>query len=163
MTRSRPRPCSRAPGRTSSERSLRVYRADRTEPLEQLIRTNLDQLYKVGVPRTATLWEFDEPTDIKAMTLGPDGAVYYIAPSKGGRTDSVFRLNKKHNRVYEIIKDGDTGPRGGRTMGRPRLLAITALPSTELLVVDDSGRLWRWRQHPGDKGRRVAVLPTRRR
>jgi hypothetical protein len=35
-------------------------------------------------------------------------------------------------------------------MGRPRLLAITALNQTELLVVDDSGQLWRWNQY-GDK------------
>jgi hypothetical protein len=124
--------------------------AERTEPLEQSIRASLDQLYKVGVPRTSTWWEFDEPTDIKAMTVGPDNDVYFIAPGKEERGDSVFRLNKKRNRVYEIIKTGDRASSGTKEMGRPRLLTITALPNTELLIVDDNGALWRWRQY-GDK------------
>ncbi len=124
--------------------------AERTAALEEEIRTSLDHLYKVGVPATSTLWEFDEPTDIKAMTVGPDDGIYFIAPAKGGRGDSVWRLNKKHTRAYEIIKTGDPSSSGNREMGRPRLLAITALGSTELLVVDDSGQLWRWNQY-GDK------------
>lgn len=122
--------------------------SDRTQPLEQQIRTSLDQLYSVGTPKTTTLWEFDEPTDIKAMTVGPDGGVYFIAPAREGRGDSVFRLNKKHTKVYEIIKTGDS--HGSREIGRPRLLAMTALSSPTLLIVDDNGALWRWTQY-GDK------------
>jgi hypothetical protein len=121
---------------------------DRTAPLESQIRTNLDQLYKVGVPKTSTLWEFDEPTDVKALTMGPDGGIYYIAPARGGRGDSVWRLNKKHTRPYEIVKTGDTA--SNREVGRPRLLAMTALNSPTLLIVDDNGALWRWVQY-GDK------------
>jgi serine/threonine protein phosphatase PrpC len=121
---------------------------DRTEPLEGQIRTNLDQLYKVGVPKTSALYEFDEPTDIKALTLGPDGGIYYIAPARGGRGDSVWRLNKKHTRAYEIVKTGDAASK--REVGRPRLLAMTALNTPTLLIVDDNGALWRWNQY-GDK------------
>jgi hypothetical protein len=125
--------------------------AERTEPLEQQIRTSLDQLYKVGVPKTSTLWEFEKPTDIKAMTLGPDKGVYFIAPARDGRGDSVYRLNEKHTRVFEIIKEGHNGSGGGdREIGQPRLLAMTALNNPELLVMDDNGNLWRWRQY-GDK------------
>ncbi|MET0772340.1 MAG: hypothetical protein ABWZ82_04590 [Candidatus Limnocylindrales bacterium] len=124
--------------------------AERTEPLAQQIRTSLDQLYKVGAPRTRALWEFEEPTDIKAMTVGPDGGVYFIAPARQGRGDSVWRLNKGHDRVFEIIQTGDSGSSGGSEMGRPRLLAITALARPELLIVDDNSALWRWRQL-GDK------------
>jgi serine/threonine protein phosphatase PrpC len=124
--------------------------ADRTGPLEQQIRTSLDTLYLAQAPRTSTLVEFDEATDVKAMTVGPDGGVYYIAPAREGRGDSVFRLNRKHTRAYEIVREGDSGAGGGREIGRPRLLAITALSSVELLVVDDNGALWRWRQY-GDK------------
>jgi hypothetical protein len=47
-----------------------------TAPLEEQIRTSLDQLYKVGVPRTSTWWEFDEATDIKALTVGPDKKLF---------------------------------------------------------------------------------------
>jgi serine/threonine protein phosphatase PrpC len=118
---------------------------DRTAALEAQIRTNLDQLYKVGVPKTSTLWEFDEPTDVKALTVGPDGGIYYIAPARGGRGDSVWRLNKKHTRPYEIVKTGDTA--SNREVGRPRLLAMTALPVPTLLIVDDNGALWRWIQY----------------
>ncbi|MFN8521404.1 MAG: hypothetical protein U0667_18945, partial [Chloroflexota bacterium] len=42
-------------------------------------------------------------------------------------------------------KTGDTA--SGREMGRPRLLAMTALGTTTLLVVDDNGALWRWIQY----------------
>lgn len=125
--------------------------AERTQPLEQQIRTSLDHLYKVGAPKTSTLWEFEEPTDIKAMTVGPDGGVYFIAPAREGRGDSVFRLNKKRNRVFEIVNTGDSGSSGSREIGRPRLLAITALNTTELLIVDDNGALWRWRQYDDKK------------
>jgi hypothetical protein len=118
--------------------------ADRTAALESQIRTDLDKLYKVGAPKFATLYEFPEPTDVKAMTVGPDGGVYYIAPSSGGRGDSVWRLNKKHTKAYEIITEGDGR---GREMGRPRLLAMTALPTPTLLIVDDNGALWRWTQY----------------
>ncbi len=122
--------------------------ADRTDLLQQQIRASLDQLYRVGAPKTTTLWEFDDPTDVKAMTVGPDGGVYFIAPARDGRGDSVFRLNRKHSKVYEIIRTGD-GSRG-REIGRPRLLAMTALNSPVLLIVDDNGALWRWTQY-GDK------------
>lgn len=121
---------------------------DRIAPLEQQIRTSLDQLYKVGQPRTVVWHEFDKPTDVKALTVGPDGGVYFIAPTRDGRDDSVWRLNKKHTRAYEIIKAGDR--HGSREMGQPRLLAMTALSNTTLLVVDDNGALWRWTQY-GDK------------
>lgn len=121
---------------------------DRTGPLEQQIRTSLDQLYQVGAPKVSTLYEFDEPTDIKAMTMGPDGGIYYIAPSREGRGDSVWRLNRKHTRPYEIVRTGDTS--GKQEMGRPRLLAMTALSTPTLLIVDDDGGLWRWNQY-GDK------------
>jgi hypothetical protein len=124
--------------------------AERTRALEQQIRTSLDGLYGVYAPKTTALYEFDKPTEVKAMTVGPDGGVYFIAPSSGRRGDSVYRLNKKHNKVYEIIKPGDSGSSGSREMGQPRLLAIAALDSVELLIVDDNGALWRWRQIPGD-------------
>lgn len=122
--------------------------ADRTAPLEEQIRTSLDQLYKVGQPKARTLYEFSEPTDVKAMTVGPDGGVYYIAPSSEGRGDSVWRLNKKRTKAYEIVKTGDTASK--KEVGRPRVLAMTALNTPTLLMVDDNGQLWRWVQY-GDK------------
>ncbi len=118
---------------------------DRTGPLQQQIRTSLDQLYKAGQPKTSTLFEFDDPTDVKALTVGPDGGVYFIAPAREGRGDSVWRLNKKRTRVYEIVKTGDS--HGSREIGRPRLLTMTALNSPVLLIVDDNGYLWRWTQY----------------
>lgn len=118
---------------------------DRTAPLQQEIRTSLDQLYKVGQPKMKTLFEFDEPTDIKALVVGPDGGIYYIAPAKEGRGDSVWRLNKKGNRAYEIVKEGDS--HGSREIGQPRLLTMTALNSPVMLIVDDKGYLWRWTQY----------------
>jgi len=119
--------------------------ADRTEPLEEQIRTSLDQLYHAGAPKTTTLYEFPETTDVKAMTVGPDGGIYYIAPASEGRGDSVWRLNKKHTKAYEIIKTGD--PVSKKDVGRPRVLAMTALSTPTLLMVDDNGQLWRWIQY----------------
>lgn len=119
--------------------------ADRTAPLEQQVRSSLEQLYHVGQPKVSTLYEFDEPTDIKSLKVGPDGGFYYIAPSREGRGDSVWRLNKKHTRPYEIVRTGDTA--GKQEMGRPRLLAMTALNTSTLLIVDDDGGLWRWTQY----------------
>jgi hypothetical protein len=110
--------------------------------------TDPDGAYDAGAPKTATLYEFPEPTDVKAMTVGPDGGVYYIAPSSGGRGDSVWRLNSKHTKAYEIIRMGDG--RGPMKVGRPRLLAPTARDEATLLLVDDEGALWRWFQR-GDK------------
>lgn len=119
--------------------------ADRTGPLQGQIRTSLDQLYHAGTPKVTTLHEFDEPTDVKAMTVGPDGGVYFIAPASEGRGDSVWRLNKKHTKAYEVVKTGDTASK--HQVGRPRVLAMTALSTPTLLIVDDDGQLWRWTQY----------------
>ncbi len=117
----------------------------RTAALESTIRTGLDSLYLNAAPKTATLHAFDDPQDIKAMTVGPRDDVYYIGPASDGSGSSVWRLNDKNTRAYEIIKTGD-GRNGG--IATPRLLTAQA---DDLLIVDSRGDLWRWRQYD-DKG-----------
>ncbi|MBX3028635.1 MAG: hypothetical protein KF809_00610 [Chloroflexi bacterium] len=122
--------------------------ADRTAQLAADIRTNLDTLYKVQVPRTTTLWAFDEPTDIRDMTVASDGSVYFIAPASRGRGHSVWRLNKGHTRVYEIVKEGEGTGSGSWEIGQPMMLGMQF---DQLIIVDDNGSLAQWRQ-VGDKG-----------
>ncbi len=117
----------------------------RTAALQAGIQASLDSLYKVQVPKTTTLWSFDEPADIRDMTIGPDGSVYYIGPASDDVGYSVWRLNKKNERAYEIVREGDKA--GASEIGRPVMLASQA---RDLLVVDDDGALYRWRQ-VGDK------------
>ncbi len=121
--------------------------ADRTAPLEATIRAGLDEVYLNGNPKTTTLYEFDDPQEVVAMTVGPDGAPYFIAPASDGTGKSVWRLDTKRDRAWEIIKTGD-GPRNGEGIATPRLLTSQA---DDLLIVDARGDLWRWRQYD-DKG-----------
>ena len=117
----------------------------RTAPLEATIRAGLDSLYLNAAPRTSTLYSFSDPQDIKAMTVGPRGDVYYIGPASDGTGSSVWRLNDKGTKVYEIIKTGDGR---GEGIATPRLLRAQGTgQSDDLLVVDARGDLWRWRQY----------------
>ncbi len=114
---------------------------DRTALLEATIQDGLDKLYLNGDPKTASLYEFDGPQDVKAMTIGPRGNVYFIAPASDGTGSSVWRLNDKATRAIEIIKTGDGK---GDGIATPRLLAAQA---ADLLIVDSRGDLWRWNQY----------------
>ena len=115
----------------------------RTAPLEASIRAGLDDLYLSAAPKTSTLYSFGDPQDIKAMTVGPRGDVYFIGPARGGNGSSVYRLDTKRDRVWEIVKTGD-GPASREGIATPRLLTAQA---DDLLIVDARGDLWRWRQY----------------
>ena len=113
--------------------------AERTAPLEASIRAGLDALYTNGNPQHSHALRVRGPAGRGSMTVGPDGAPYYIGPASDGTGKSVWRFDAKRDRVWEIIKTGD-GPNQG--IAAPRLLAAQA---ADLLIVDSRGDLWRWR------------------
>jgi len=123
----------------------------RTAPLEATIRTGLDQVYLNGNPKTATLFAFPDPQDVTAMTVLPSrGDVFYIAPGRDATGNSVYRLDTKRDRVWEVIKTGDGT---GEGIGTPRLLAAQL---DNLLIVDSRGDLWQWKQYDDKDGGRLA-------
>ena len=123
--------------------------ASRTAPLEAEIRAGLDSLYQSAAPKTQTLYAFDDPQDIKAMTVGPRGDAYFIGRASDGSGSSVYRVDTKRDRVWEIVKTGDNGSGSGEGIATPRLLTAQA---DDLLIVDGRGDLWRWRQYDDKAG-----------
>ncbi len=88
------------------------------------------------------------------MTVGPDGAPYFIGPASDGSGKSVWRFDSKRDRVWEIIKTGRrvqpaqgiaTPATAGRPGGRPahrrrprRPVALAAVQRQERRVAHPS-------------------------
>jgi len=67
------------------------------------------------------------------VVVGPDKAAYAIVG------DGVVRVDPATGAVATVMQ---VGAGGGQGMGRPRLLGQGG---PDLLIVDDGGKLWRWR------------------
>src|SRR3954470_9240116 len=70
---------------------------------------------------------------ISDLVMGPDGAAYAIV------ADGVVRVDPATGAVATVMQ---VGAGGGQGMGKPRLLAMGG---PDLLIVDEGGKLWRWR------------------
>ncbi len=77
------------------------------------------------------------------MTVAPWGDTYFIGPARSGSGSSVYRVDTKRDKLWEVVKTGD-GPASREGIATPRLLAAQA---DDLLIVDARGDLWRWKQY----------------
>jgi hypothetical protein len=74
---------------------------------------------------------------ISDLILGPDGAAYAIVG------DGVVRIDTASGSVATVVQ---SGAGSGQGIAKPRLLSVGG---PDLLIVDESGKLWRWR--PSDQ------------
>ena len=117
---------------------LEVARAAQVDPvtiatLDGQIRIALDQLYATYSVSASRFYTPPAGAELTAMVRGPDDAAYAIAG------EAVVRVDPTSGAAATIIRAGD-GVRQG--IGAPRLLARGG---PDLLIVDVSGALWRWR------------------
>ena len=107
--RRRPRFSSR-PGPRLQQAATAGIPSDRTAPLEQRDperpRQALPGQRAPGPPRSSSS---RTPTELKAMTVGPDGGSTTSRPRRLVGAIRSCRLNTKHDRTYEIIKTGRPG------------------------------------------------------
>jgi serine/threonine protein phosphatase PrpC len=108
-------------------------------PLRAEVIEGLDDLYGVVdvAPRTAFSFEGQEqPFDLAAMVLGPDGVPYVLDRA----TKTVYRVDLRAKKATAVVRSGATV--GAAKVGDPKLLA-TGGP--DVVVVDSKNALWRWR------------------
>jgi hypothetical protein len=101
--------------------------------LDTQLRFGLDILYATATVSATQLYAAPEGARVSALTQGPDNAAYAIVG------ETVVRVDPETGAATTVITAGD-GLGGG--IGVPRLLAHGG---PDLLVVDNEGRLWRWR------------------
>jgi hypothetical protein len=79
------------------------------------------------------------PTGLQptALVPGPMGGAYFIDATSA----SVWRVNTGTGKSFEIIRPGDRADGEDVAIGTPRQLAAAG---TEVVIVDDVGRAWRW-------------------
>jgi hypothetical protein len=88
--------------------------------------------------------------DLQGLVLGSDGCAYVIDKT----AETVFQVNLAAGTKVAIAFKGEE-PVGGGIVASPRLLAVGG---PDVLILDDTNSLWRWRSTAGDKtGRGVLV------
>jgi hypothetical protein len=108
-------------------------------PLRAEIVDGLDDLYGVVdvAPRTAFSFEGqDQPFDLTAMVLGPDGVPYVLDRT----TKTVYRVDLRAKKATAVVRAGTSA--SGLKVGDPKLLT-TGGP--DVVVFDAKNILWRWR------------------
>ena len=100
--------------------------------LDTQLRLGLDRLYATSTVSATQLYAAPEGSRITALAQGPDNAAYAIVG------ETVIRLDPETNAITTVITAGD----GLGGIGTPRLLARGG---PDLLVLDEDGKLWRWR------------------
>ncbi len=108
-------------------------------PLRTEVIEGLDDLYGVVdvAPRTAFSFEGQEqPFDLGAMVLGPDGVPYVLDRA----TKTVYRVDLRAKKATAVVRSGATV--AGAKVGDPKLLAMGG---PDVVVVDSKNALWRWR------------------
>ncbi len=103
------------------------------DPVLARVTTALEQL--VGTARVSGTQFYAAPVgaSITDVVLGPDGSSYAIVG------DGVVRIDTTNGSVATIVQ---SGAGSGQGIGKPRLLSVGG---PDLLIVDDGGKLWRWR------------------
>lgn len=114
-------------------RAAATVDATRVNNLRDQIAGGLDDLYGT-VPVTATtVYSPSAGVALSDLVRGPDGAAYAIAGQ------AVLRIDPDTGSAATIIQGGE---QGGTGIGPPALLTSGG---PDLLIVDASGALWRWR------------------
>src|SRR4051812_17414131 len=108
----------------------------------------LETLFNTGRIVGTQFYAAPAGAQISDVVLGPDDAAYAIVG------DGVVRVDPATGAATTIMQ---VGAGGGQGMGKPRLLAAGGL---DLLIVDDAGKLWRWRASGTSDEIRVAGQQT---
>ena len=108
-------------------------------PLRAMTVAGLDRLYGVVEVTSTTLFEF--PTDKAPVALsrvvqGSDGAPYVLDTGSG----TLWRVDLAKKTATAILRTGQVA-RGGK-VAAPRFLTVGG---PDVLVLDASNQLWRWR------------------
>ena len=127
-------------GETTRARSSGV-RATALDQLETQVRAGLDSLYGARVPASVEVMAaFPAGSDPIALTRGPtsDDAAYYIDRA----ASSIHRVDMGSGNDVEVVTRGDKAVSGGSRMGEPEQIEAGG---SEVVIVDDETRVWRWR------------------
>jgi hypothetical protein len=127
----------------SSARASGV-RANALDQLDTQVRRGLDALYGARSVTAEPLVTFDGGTDPVALTRGPigDDAAYYIDATNS----SVHRVDLGSGNDAEVVTRGDKAVSGNSRIGEPEQIEAGG---SEVVIVDDEARAWRWR--PSDE------------
>jgi hypothetical protein len=117
---------------------LAVAREAQVDPvtiaqLDTELRVGLDTLYATTAVGATQLYAAPEGARLSELAQGPDDAAYAIVG------DTVIRVDATSGAVTTVIQAGDGL---GTGIAAPRLLAHGG---PDLLILDEEGRLWRWR------------------
>ena len=90
--------------------------------------------------------------DLTSVVLGPDGGAYVLDDTAG----TVYRVDLQTGTRLAVFVAGTAPISGGPIIGKPRLLAIGG---SDVLILDDSNSLWRWR--PKDNAGRGSLAQVK--
>jgi hypothetical protein len=114
--------------------------ASTIRPLRAEVESGLDRIYRV-VPVAATqIVPFGTPeieADIGALISGPGGVPFVLDRA----TKTIFRVDTSGATAVPVFREGTRA--AGGVEAAPRLMALGA--ARDLLVVDETNTLWRWR------------------
>jgi len=110
------------------------------EPYRDEAEAGLDRIYGVVPVATNTILKFreaDPPTDIGGLILGPGGAPFLLDRT----TKTVFRIDTAKQTGQRIFAEGTNA--AASTEAAPKFMTLGG--TRDLLIVDTSNALWRWR------------------
>lgn len=108
--------------------------------VETQVANGLDTLFNTTPVAGTRFYSAPAGELISALVVGPDNAAYAIVGT------GVVRVDPTNGSVATIVQTGSGSAQG---MAQPRLLA---LGGPDLLIVDTSGGLWRWRPSDAQGG-----------
>ena len=118
--------------------------ADEIRPVRSEVAAGLNRLYRMVSVADLLVFDFNELTDvdpaIEGLVRGPDNAPYVL----DGANDAVWRLDLEEDEATLVIEEGSVFD--GEVAAAPKLLASAG---QDLLILDESNVLWRWR--PSDE------------
>jgi hypothetical protein len=113
------------------------------DELEARVQAGLDSQYGARIAETKVIKAFRDVHDPAYLVRGPRGAAYFI-----DREDqTVNRVAIKDGTNVAVAHEGDKPASGGKArLGEPMQIEASG---TEIVIVDDKARAWRWR--PSDQ------------
>ncbi len=115
------------------DRAATTVDATRINSLRQQVSTGLDQLYGTYAASSTLVYAAPAGAPLSDLVQGPDQAAYVIAGQ------AVMRIDPETGNVATVVQGSEAG---GGSIGPPALLSAGG---PDLLIVDASGALWRWR------------------
>jgi hypothetical protein len=103
------------------------------EPVLARVTSAIEQLVASSRVTGTRIYAAPEGTTISDVVQGPDDVAYAIVGN------GVVRVDPATGSVATVVQ---SGAGSGQGMGTPRLLTVGG---PDLLIVDDGGKLWRWR------------------